>query len=138
MKFDVIDRLSSNLSRIDLMAITESALQARPDIIAELNRDQLRQGQTSTGATLPPYSATSVDKFGKNPGPIKLYDTGDFYKEIKPEFAQTSFTIQDSDWKTDMLKADYGDDILGLTQESIGELAQDALGQIRYELRKAI
>lgn len=138
MKFDVIDRLSTNLSRIDLMAITESALQARPDIIAELNRDQLRQGQTSNAASLPPYSNVSVNKFGKTAGPIKLYDTGDFYKGIKPEFAQTSFTIEDSDFKTDMLKDRYGDDILGLTQENIGELAQDALGQIQYELRQAL
>lgn len=138
MFFEVIDTLATNLNKIDLIAITETALQARPDIIAELNRDQLRQGQTASGNFLPPYSAKSVDGYGKPPGPIKLYDTGDFYKGIKPDFAQTSFIINDTDDKTDMLKADYGDDILGLSQDNIGELAQDALGQIQYEIRRQL
>lgn len=138
MYFDVIDTLATNLNKIDLIAITETALQARPDIIAELNRDQLRKGETSSGASLPPYSAVSVNKFGKPPGAIKLYDTGDFYKAIKPEFAQTSFVIDDTDWKKDVLQERYGDDILGLSQDNIGELAQDALGQIQYEIRRQL
>jgi hypothetical protein len=137
MKFDVINRLSTNLSKIDLPAITERALEARPDIIAELNRDQLRVGQTATGRTTGTYSKRSKAVFGKT-DPVKLFDTGAFYKSIKPEFGNKSFTVEDTDWKTDMLKDKYGDDILGLSKSSIGELAQDALGQIQYELRKAI
>jgi len=37
-----------------------------------------------------------------------------------------------------MLKADYGDDILGLSHYSKIELAQDSLGQIQFELRKQL
>jgi hypothetical protein len=37
-----------------------------------------------------------------------------------------------------MLQDRYGDSILGLSEDSIGELAQDALGQIQFELRKQL
>lgn len=137
MKFDVIDRLAVNLSKIDLIAIAETAVQARPEIIAELNRDQLRKGETATGRTTGTYSVRSKRDFGKV-DPVKLYDTGDFYKAIKADFNDKSFLIDDTDWKKDKLQDKYGEDILGLSKESIGELAQDALGQIQYEIRKAL
>lgn len=138
MKFEAVNKLKNSIGDIDLNAITQRALEARQDIIAELNRDQLRDGRTATGASLPPYSRTSVVKFGKPPGAIKLFDTGAFYDSIKPEFAGSSFLVDDTDSKKDMLQDRYGDDILGLSEENIGELAQDALGQIQYELRLAI
>ena len=138
MKFNAIHNLRTRICHIDLNEATEAALKARGNDISELNRDQLREGKTANGLTLPPYSANSVSKFGKQPGPIKLLDTGAFYEGIKPEFAKTDFTMNGKDQKTDMLQDRYGDDIVGLSKDSIEELAQDSLGQIQFEIRKRL
>lgn len=138
MKFQVVRSLLTKSKKLDLDQASENALKTRSEDISELNRDQLRVGMKTDGSWLPPYSTTSVTKFGKTPGKIKLYDTGAFYDGIKPEFAKTDFTLTGKDQKTEMLKADYGDDILGLSQFSKIELAQDSLGQIQFELRKQL
>lgn len=138
MKFQAIRSLRNNINRLDLNRATEKALKAREEDIPELNRDQLKQGQRADGTFLPPYSSNSVSKFGKKAGPIKLFDTGAFYEGIKPEFKKEEFSITDSDRKTEMLQDRYGDSILGLSDLSISELAQDSLGQIQYELRQQL
>ena len=138
MSFEVITSLKNSIGRIDLDTATGRALKARSNDIAELNRDQLKQGKRADGSFLPDYSNNSVTKFGKKKGPIKLYDTGDFYEGIKPEFAKTDFLLKDDDSKTDLLEDRYGDDILGLSKENIEELAQDSLGQIQYEIRNEL
>lgn len=145
MFFTAINTLSHNIASIDLDAITKDALQSRGEDIAELNRDQLRKGQRSDLSFLPDYSIKSVEKFGKPAGPIRLYDKGDFYGEMKPEFAEHDFTIQNDDQKAEYLqyhagkdKQGYGEKILGLSVPSIDELAQDSLGSIQYGLRTAM
>jgi hypothetical protein len=137
MRFAPVTTLARSIANIDLNKATEAALQARGDDISELNREQLRRGQDVSGASLPPYSARSVDVFGKPAGAIKLFDTGDYYGAMKPEFSDKSFMVTNTDWKAEMLTREYGD-VIGLQKESINELAQDALGQIQYELRKQI
>lgn len=137
MRFLPIRHLKTNISRLDLNKATERALKARGNDISELNRDQLRKGQRVDGSTLPPYSTKSVQVFGKPAGAIKLFDTGDFYKGIKPEFAKNSFEVIDTDSKTDMLEDRYGE-VIGLQDQSINELAQDSLGSIQYELRQQL
>lgn len=138
MYFQAVRTLKNRIARLDLNEATERALKARQEDISYLNRDQLKIGMRADGSFLPPYSPVSVSKFGKNPGIIKLYDTGAFYDGIKPEFDKASFDIKDTDNKTDMLQDRYGDNILGLSDYSIGELAQDSLGQIQYELRQQL
>lgn len=137
MKFQAIRDLRNNISGIDLDTITEKALKARGDDIAELNRDQLRRGERVDGSILPSYSQKSVTRFGKPAGAIKLFDSGDYYAGIMPKFTNKSFEVIDTDDKTDLLEEKYGTTI-GLQQDSINELAQDSLGQIQYELRKQL
>ena len=136
MRFAPVNALAKNIAAINLNKATQAALKARGNDIAELNREQLQRGEDVSGASLPDYSPASVAT-GKPAGAIKLFDTGDFYKAIKPEFADTSFMVTDTDPKAAILQRDYGD-VIGLQQDSINELAQDALGQIQYELRKQI
>lgn len=138
MYFQAVRTLRNRIAKLDLDIATERALKARQEEISDLNRDQLRIGMRSDGSFLPPYSSNSVNKFGKQPGTIKLFDTGAFYDGIRPEFKKSEFDITDTDQKTDMLQDRYGDNILGLSNYSIGELAQDSLGQIQFELRKQL
>lgn len=125
-------------SPIKMDSIVQKALKPLAGDISDLNRDQLKIGMKSDGSFLPNYSPTSVTKFGKKPGKIKLFDTGDFYDGINPDFAKTGFTLDSADWKNDKLKADYGDEIVGLSDYGIKEISRDAIGQIQYELKKEI
>lgn len=136
MRFAPVHNLAKNIAALNLNKATEKALKARGNDISELNREQLRRGEDVSGASLPPYSPASV-AMGKPAGVIKLFDTGDFYAAMKPVFADTSFIVNNTDSKAEMLTDDYGD-VIGLQRESINELAEDALGQIQFELRKQI
>jgi hypothetical protein len=147
MAFDVITDLSRSIARIDLNRAAKRAVKARAEDIAELNRDQLKKGERADGAILPDYAPASVDKFGKPEGPIKLFDRGEFYGGLKATFSEKDFAVVGTDSKTDILQFGtgegahpdgFGEDIVGLTDESIGELAQDSLGQIQYEIRQQL
>lgn len=140
MAFETITKLGNGFKKINLDGITERALVDIQADISELNRDQLREGITSTGSFLPDYSNMSVQVFGKPSGPIKLYEFGDFYEGIVPEFAQKDFTLSGTDEKTDMLTKRYKQygEVVGLTNDSISELAVKALPGIQDELRQVI
>lgn len=140
--------------RLDI--ITKRALRPLAGQIAELNQEQLKKGMRSDGSFLPDYSKRSVEEFGKPEGPIKLFDTGDFYKGINPVFDASGFTLQGKDSKTEYLQnggggnfsnefgftgtefRGYGEDILGLTDRSVFEIGTEAIGQIQYELKKEL
>jgi len=71
------------------------------------NQEQLQKGTRSDGTTLPNYSETSVKVFNKPPGPIRLFDSGNFY---------LSFTIEtkpDSIWWVATRPIKYGWEMLG-------------------------
>lgn len=94
------------------------ALIQEGEFIEELNRQQLAEGQRSDGTSLPDYSPTSINVFGKPPGPIKLFDEGDFYEGINANIFNDEFRIEGEDEKTAMLIARYGEMILGLSEEN--------------------
>ena len=75
---------------------------------------QLQQGLRSDDTTLPDYSFRSVFQYGKPPGPIRLYDQGDFYRGFFFDVRQDIFILDSADDKTMMLKKRYGEDIAGL------------------------
>lgn len=135
-RFRRIHDMAVSFRKIDLDKITEKVLKARKFEISELNRGQLQRGQRPDGSFLPPYSPASV-AMGKPAGRVRLKDKGYYYAGLVPEFANSSFMVNATDIKSDMLQSEYGV-TAGLTTQSIGELAQDSLGQIQYELRKAI
>jgi hypothetical protein len=136
--FSVISDLKKSISKIEnrLPRAAKTALKANAYELSRYNRERLLKGQKSDLSFLPNYSPSSVNNFGKQPGPIKLYDTGDFQKSIKPNFGNEAFEMEATDSKTDMLQDTYGDDILGIDDESFDDVAEDAIGQIQFELRK--
>lgn len=140
MSFEAITQLKNRFKTINLDGIAERALQANQAEISDLNREQLQQGITSTGGYLPDYSPVSVNMYGKPSGPIQLKETGDYYEGIVPVFEDKSFDLAGTDWKTDMLEKRYGKygDPVGLTDESVGELAQIILPDVQSELRLKI
>jgi hypothetical protein len=126
----VIDDLIENLKRIRpetilSRSVSSSDLQAAADI----NREQLRQGELSSGESLNNYSkstegynesrSTKVTSSEK----IKFYDTGGMYKTIKGSITKDGQLALKSSSKKTALSQDYVKDkgyegnVLGLQEE---------------------
>ncbi|MEX0598821.1 MAG: hypothetical protein WD512_20220 [Candidatus Paceibacterota bacterium] len=93
--------------------------------IEDLNAEQLSRGERADGEILPDYSPTSVTVYGKPPGPIKLYDQGDFWKGIRIKLMADGFEMIGTDSKTAELERDFGKQITGLQKESIEQIEDD-------------
>jgi hypothetical protein len=99
--------------------------------MAELNREQLMDGERSDGTSLPDYSPTSVNVYGKPSGPIKLFDTGAFQESIIVIASENAYRFLSSPLKRDEmtgritnLKEKYGEEIIGLGKEGLDEIRQ--------------
>lgn len=93
--------------------------------VEDFNIFQLQKGERADGSTLPNYSPRSVQVYGKPAGPIKLYDEGDFYRGITLKVVPGGIELVGLDVKTAMLQLRYGDDIIGLSEESIDRLMKE-------------
>lgn len=60
-------------------------LKSEENTAVNMITDQLSDGKDSLGENLPDYSMTSITRFGKEPGPWTLHDTGVFYRSIMLE-----------------------------------------------------
>ena len=104
--------------------------------IAKMNVQQMEVGLKADGTYQEPYSEVSVSKYGKEPGYIKLKDTGKFHqgvtlkKEKQNEFLLTS---KDNSYLSDVGqgKTEYLDfvyDPFGLTDSNL-----DIVTDVIYE-----
>lgn len=104
---------------MDLQLCKQVAIENTAPEATRQQRLQLWQGVRSDGSEMPHYSFRSVFQYGKPEGPIKLYDTGDFYKGVLIDVRGDIFIMESADGKSTMLQNRYGKEILGL-----GETAQ--------------
>lgn len=116
-KLNELKEKFSTLNRSVLTGI-EDSFKDNDSIVEDLNISQLQRGERSDGVILPDYSPRSVQEFGKPPGPIRLFDTGAFYRGITLTAASDAATLSGRDRKTRELQDDYGDEIIGLTEEN--------------------
>jgi len=138
---EVIEQVISKLQTLkdSLPDIAEKVIQDAAPQIEDQIIFQLRDGQKGDGSSLPNYSKRSVEQFGKPFGPIKLFDTGDFYQGVKASVKGTDLEIDDTDSKTPMLQEKYGSDILALQDQRLEELKQDVfLPGILYEVNRLL
>ena len=104
--------------------------------------NQLEQQYTGY-KTYSPKTIKLKKEFGRGLGAITdhitLYDTGEFYKSGKVEFKDGSFIITADTIKddTDLIDA-WGEDILGLNEESLSELRQMAIEIIIPTIQRKI
>jgi hypothetical protein len=90
-----------------------------------LNTDQLFQGKEATGGVLPDYSPRSVIVFGKPAGPMRLFETGAFYRGFFVKSDRFPIVFSSTDSKTDKLSQAFGaNEIFGLDKENIKDFSQ--------------
>lgn len=129
MSLERITAIRSKLERLPEFipqAIAETLRELAP-VIEDLLAAQLQRGEKGDGSSLPDYSPVSIAKYGKPPGPIRLFDTGAFYRGMTLKVGTDSFEIDDSDLKTPKLTEFYGDNILQLSPDSLQVLKDDYL-----------
>jgi hypothetical protein len=100
-------QMLKRLERVDVLLSAQAAIEETASDATKAQRDQLNQGLKSDGTYQPDYSPTSVTKFGKPPGPIKLFDTGSFYRGIIVDVLGEKFSIFSIDEKNDFLEVKY-------------------------------
>jgi hypothetical protein len=140
---EAIEKLSNSLNGMTMEKLFEEALNNedfRNEVIRILIQDQLEQGIDGDGNELPEYSEISVNVYGKEPGPYKLYDTGEFYNSITIEKIDGSGIVIYGD--TDKGRIDlmmYSDSILYLNNDSLNELKPMILEKFKeYLLTKML
>jgi hypothetical protein len=136
----------AKLKKVDIEALALESIRKNEDLLTAMNTDQLFEGKTADGGSLPDYSPVSVSLFGKRPGPWQLYDTGDFYQGwfIKADkfpviFGSTDGKTDDIRLKTE-IRGVNSDEIFGLNAENTTEyskeyLIKDIAGAVRNVLQ---
>ena len=126
-----------NLNPVVLEGIEET-FSDNDSVVEDLNIAQLQMGMRSDGVFLPDYSVRSVVEFGKPPGPIRLFDTGAFYRGITLVASREFADLEGRDSKTNELQSDYGDRIIGLSEDNRRAFQHEYLRQgIRETLNEA-
>lgn len=80
-----IRRIAAAYKKMTPQVVKEEVLQiAKRNEVAATNliTDQLWQGEDMNGRKFENYSLRSVQVFNKPPGPIRWFDTGDYYSSI--------------------------------------------------------
>ena len=126
---ELLKKIANNFIALDTKEILFRTVSNNPQLeklAIKLNQDkQLKFGLTADGDFLGDYSKTSVEVYGKEPGPIQLYDGGDFYKSFQVILLDDGFLIDADGMKTDdsgqttNLFTKYGQDITGLNDENL-------------------
>jgi hypothetical protein len=123
-----VRELALRLKNLNFRQLVVETLIENEEHIVDLNTQQLFQGERADGTVLPDYSWVSVNFYNKPEGPIRLYDTGDFYggfklgsKSGKAEFP---LYIISTDKKSNELQTKYGNEIFGLNEENMRGLVQ--------------
>lgn len=101
--------------------------------IEDLNIQQLSEGKRADGSFLPNYSPVSVFMYGKRPGPMTMHDTGKFYMGLDLVIDDDGIEMRGTDLKTEMLTVNYGDDIIGISDEAIEAIPEQMLEPVLKE-----
>lgn len=140
---DKLINLAKEVSRIDIHDLINRVL-ADPDIeeqILDLNRDTqlFDKGINAEGQVIGLYSLATEKLSGgtKKAGtPYTLKDTGQFYESFKIYLEKMEFYIAANPIKgNDNLFEKYGENILGLTQESKDVLTPILLERLIPEIK---
>jgi len=138
-----IDNILLALKKLKRLNLAKEFVTDNGFFFEELNREQLEKGQRSDNTFLPNYSNNSENqKRGRAGEPIKLFDTGDFYKGMDAVATNTGARIENRDSKDNKLSDNYGENIKGLSEESIQKVKfrfrAYGLNKVRQEINNSL
>jgi hypothetical protein len=121
--------LNKNVQAFDVEKELDKLILANEKEILATNKEQLYEyGVDSRGVPLGDYALKTQEykqEAGQRYDHITLNDTGDFYQGFKIDIQD--YEIGSTDSKANKLRAEYGDDIFGLTKENTAELTDNKL-----------
>lgn len=106
-------QMLDKVEKMDVDLLMQIAMEETATTAVRVQQDQLFQGLRSDETYLPDYAPSSV-RAGKPPGPIRLYDKGDFYKGFLLDVRNDIFIMGNADYKYPMLRIRYNENIVGL------------------------
>jgi hypothetical protein len=121
---EALIRLSKNFLALRPKKILVKTMSENPILeklaIQLVQKRQLEFGTTGNANFLGNYSAASVVHYGKDEGPIQLYDEGDFYESFEIVFVDNGFFINADGQKEDTnLFTEFGLDITKLNEANL-------------------
>ena len=129
-----IKQLKEKLNRIDPLKLAEAVLKRHEADLADLNREQLLDGNLNTGdGIIPTYAwewfANEKHSMNSRPGygTPDLYLTGAFHRSITAKVSGDTIIFDASDDKKADLEGQYSNDIFGLTPQSKEDLIREWL-----------
>lgn len=143
-----LENLVNRLESLDLDRVANAALQGQEDFIINLNtQDQLfEKGINSDGISLEEiggeYSPVTVQiktEKGQPVDRITLKDTGEFYDTWVVRLGSKEFEIAANPLKDETnLFDEWGEEIVGLTDESLDKLINEILPKIQAEIKRSL
>jgi hypothetical protein len=137
---DLIDRLNKvpgELPQIVAVEINQVISE-----VEDLNIAQLQSGINSKKDQIKPdytdYTKAIKQAKGQPTNRVTLKDEGDFYKSIAYKADAKGVEYKATDIKTTALEDKYGEEILGLTDDNIGEVVNLIENEIADNLLKII
>lgn len=130
-------QLLAKIEKIDVLLSAQVAMEETASDATMAQRTQLSQGLRADGSLQNDYSPVSVAKYGKPPGPIKLFDTGAYYRGIILDVQGDKFSIFSTDEKDEFLEIKYNGLGLGLNAKTswIVTLEPAFIGEIKKYLQ---
>ena len=136
---------NDQLQRCDFEEIFSTSVMANDAQIVDALHDQLQHGIKGDGEQIGEYQSENYAKakFQMNSqagfGNVDLKLTGDFYSGMALRKLEKDFQINSDDEKNVDLQNKYGIDIMSLTDERAGQVAQDyILDEFIKEIREKL
>lgn len=136
---DLITKISAFTPDVIEEGILKILKENEPALV-DANIDQLMSGEDATGKLLRSYASEQYAKFKKTLNPKGVTDlklTGSFQEGIFVNAGSFPVIFDSTDEKTKDLKADYGNDILGLSQKSLSAVTKGYIKEDVQSLYRA-
>lgn len=125
---DHIEKLLTRLATDKIEQFVGKAAEGQLDLMADLNRAQLMEGVNNEDQIITPAYKPSTIKAKKKRGQpynkVTLFWDGNFHRALKARRKGGTFELFDTDKKDADLREKYGDEIEGLTPESMQKVSQ--------------
>lgn len=144
LKNMTIKALHTKISKVNTDQVVEDSMGEVSPLIADRQKDQMREGKNSKGAKIGRYRSPGYARMKNRMNPIPgfgvpdLLLTGAFYNEIFAEPRGNKLVISSTNEKIAKLEDRFGPEIFGLNRNTKAELIREDLRPVFMKnIRKA-